>query len=272
MRSRLGRSAAIGQNRAMALTHHVATRYVLPLREGGSLPAIVDTDEPRQYVLKFRGAGQGPKALVAEAIAAGLAEALVLPVPHAAVIKLAEGFGLGEPDPEIQDLLKASTGKNFGLAYLAGAIGFDPVADRKRVEPSLASAIVWFDAYISNVDRTPANPNLLIWNESLWLIDHGASLYFHHAGNDWQSRSQDRFPLIKNHILLRKATELEGADAALRPRLTEEAIRDVIAGLPEEWLGDGPAAEREGYVEYLTQRLNGPRDWLEEAENARRQL
>lgn len=260
------------QNERMALKHYVATRYVLPLREGGSLPAIVDTDEPGQYVVKFRGAGQGPKALVAEAIAAGLAEALGLPVPKPAVIKMAEGFGSGEPDAEIQDLLRASVGKNFGLIYLPGALGFDLAADHNLLDEALAGAIVWFDAYITNVDRTPRNPNLLVWDERLWMIDHGASIYFHHSGGDWQTRSQDRFPIIQQHILLGQAGDLEAVDSELRPRLTEPVLQSVVEAIPAEWLDDDAEAQKQAYMTYLLDRLNGPRLWLKEAEHARRRL
>src|SRR5947209_14531702 len=165
-----------------------AKRYVVPLREGGSLPAVVDTEPTGRFVVKFRGAGQGPKALVAEAVVAGLAVELGLPIPQPAIVALDEGFGRGEPDPEIQDLLRASVGENFGLAYLAGAFGFDAAADLASVDPELASAIVWFDAYVANPDRTPRNANLLVWQDRLWLIDHGACLYFHHRWSTWQQK------------------------------------------------------------------------------------
>lgn len=249
----------------MTLPHLVATRYVLPLREGGSLPAIVDTDVG-QFVLKFRGAGQGPKALVAETIAAGLARALALPVPDVAVIEMDEGFGIGEPDPEIQDLLRASTGANFGIAYLGGALGFDAAVDCDKVDPKLAADVVWFDALITNVDRTPRNPNLLLWHDRVWLIDHGASLYFHHAATDWTPRSQDRFPMIEQHILLGRAGDLLEADARLRPLLSKDVLNSVLADVPHQWLSN----HRDEYVSYLDARLNGERPWLEEAEGARR--
>jgi hypothetical protein len=255
----------------MALERLVATRYVVPLREGGSLPAIVDTDCGRQYVLKFRGAGQGPKALVAEALAAGIGEALSLPVPQAAVIELGEGFGSGEPNPEIQDLLRASTGKNFGLSYLPGALGFDPVADLDKVEPALASAIVWFDAFLLNVDRTVRNPNLLLWQEGLWMIDHGACLYFQHSETDWLSRVQDRFPMIANHILLAQAADLRAVHDGFRPLLTRSVLEDVVAGIPDEWLDPPADRQRKRYVDYLEARLDGL-GWLEEAEDAGRRL
>jgi hypothetical protein len=254
----------------MSIPYVDATRYVLPLREGGSLPAIVDTDDGAQYVLKFRGAGQGPKALVAEAIAAGLATALGLPMPPYAIVGLEDGFGEAEPDPEIQDILRGSIGHNFGIAYLSGALGYDPVADRAFVAEELASDIVWFDAYISNVDRTARNPNLLIWDGKLWLIDHGASLYFHHAGGDWMKRAQERFVLIDKHILLKRAGDLGESDIRLSPMISESVIEAVVADLPDEWLDGEPRGQREAYMRYLLDRIEGPRAWLEEAESARR--
>jgi hypothetical protein len=232
-----------------------ATRYLVPLREGGSLPAVIATDRGGEYVVKFRGAGQGPRALV---------------VPAPAVVTVAEGFGLGEPDPEIQDLLRGSIGANFGLAYLPGALGFDVAVDSKRIAPALAAATVWFDALIANVDRSARNPNLLFWNDQVWLIDHGASFYFHHAGPGWESRAQAEFPQIRDHILLRWADDLVAADARLRPRLTEDVLRQIVADVPADWLGDDPGETRAAYVRFLTERLTGPRPWLEEAERARR--
>lgn len=249
-------------------------RYVLPLREGGSLPAVVETAEGGAFVVKFRGAGQGPKALVAEVLAGGLARLFDLPVPEPAIVLLEDGFGKGEPDPEIQDILRGSVGENFGLAYLAGALAFDPAVERE-IDPDLAAAIVWFDALTTNVDRTVRNTNLLVWRGTIWLIDHGASLYFHHSWEGWQSRVQSPFPLIKDHVLLHLAGDLPAADARLRPRATEGAIRAVVDDVPEEWLekeaavGDA-AAIREAYVTYLMARLDGPRLWLQEAIDAQR--
>lgn len=247
----------------------VGVRYVVPLREGGSLPAVVETADGRAFVVKFLGAGQGKKALVAECLAAGLAQALGLPIPDAAVISLDDGFGIGEPDPEIQDLLRASTGLNFGLAYLPGALAFDPAADRD-LAPELAASIVWFDALITNIDRTPRNTNLLVWRDRFWLIDHGAALYFHHSWQGWESRVQSSFPQIKDHVLLHQAGDLTAADARLRPLLTDDTLRAVVAAVPDEWLGDEEVfatveEQREAYVAYFTQRLNGSRPWLQEA-------
>jgi len=251
------------------IPHVVGTRYVVPLREGGSLPAVVDTDPPGPYVVKFRGAGQGPKALIAEVLAAGLAQAAGLPVPGPAIVELGDGFGRAEPDPEIQDILRASVGANFGLAYLAGALAFDPSVDT-IVPPDLAADIVWFDAYLTNVDRTVRNTNLLVWRGGVWLIDHGATLYLHHRWEGWEGRIQSAFPEIKNHVLLHSAADLAQADARLRPRLTEAIIRDVVGLLPAEWLGGEELfasldAHRAAYVRYLVERLNGPRPWLREA-------
>jgi hypothetical protein len=234
------------------------------------LPAVVETDRAGQFVVKFRGAGQGPKALVAELLAAGLAESLDLPVPVPAIVTVAEGFGRGEPDPEIQDLLRGSIGANFGLAYLAGALGFDVAVDSERVDPALAAAIVWFDAFITNVDRTPRNANLLFWNERVWLIDHGTAFYFHHAGPGWGTRAQAEFPQIRDHILLPRADDLIAADTRLRPRLTDAVIHQTLAEVPDDWLDRDADAARAEYVTYLTARLSGPRAWLEEAERARR--
>lgn len=239
------------------------------------MPAVVDVEGGEQFVVKFRGAGQGPKALVAETLAAGLAQRLGLPLPRPAIISLAEEFGRSEPNPEIQDILRGSVGTNFGLAYLPGALGFDAAVDLQAVDADLAAAIVWFDALITNPDRSPRNPNLLLWSNRLWLIDHGAALYFHHRWEGWEARIQSPFPQIREHVLLPRAGDLLAADARLRPLLTEDAIREVVAGVPEEWLGEervfpDRAAHRAAYVRYFRERLAGPRAWLEEAINARR--
>ncbi len=256
----------------MEIEQLAGVRYDVPLREGGSLPAVVETDRGGPYVVKFRGAGQGAKALIAELLAAGLAQALGLPVPRPAVVTLAAGFGKAEPDPEIQDILRGSVGANFGLAYLPGALAFDPAVD-SDVAPDLAAAIVWFDAFITNVDRTVRNTNILLWQERLWLIDHGAALYLHHRWEGWEARIQAPFPQIQDHVLLPVAGDLAAADARLRPLLTEAVIRRVVAAIPEEWLGGETAfpdvaAHREAYVSYLWARLTGPRAWLQEALDA----
>jgi hypothetical protein len=253
----------------------VGVRYDVPLREGGSLPAVVATDRAGQYVVKFRGAGQGAKALIAELLAAGLAVTLGLPVPQPAVVTLAADFGKAEPDPEIQDILRGSVGPNLGLAYLPGALPFDPAVETD-VAPDLAAAIVWFDAFITNVDRSVRNTNILVWQEQLWLIDHGAALYFHHRPDGWEERAQAPFPQIQDHVLLPFAGDLAAADARLRPLLTDAALRAVVDALPDEWLAPDahratPAAHRDAYAAYLTTRLRGTRPWLEQAVDAQRQ-
>jgi hypothetical protein len=251
-----------------------ARRYVAPLREGGSLPAIIDTEPLGQYVVKFRGAGQGPKALIAEAIAAGIAEALGLPIPAPAIVTLDPGFGRGEPDPEIQDILRGSVGANFGLTYLPGALGFDAAADLPCVAPDLAAKIVWFDALLTNPDRTLRNPNLLVWEKRTWLIDHGASLYFHHRWDGWERRARAEFPLIRDHILLPRAGELATADAQLIDRLDETIIRRLVGEVPEEWIVlEAPFGtvdeQREAYVTYLVERLREPRTWITKGSDGR---
>ena len=252
----------------------VGVRYAVPLREGGSLPAVVETDRPGAYVVKFRGAGQGAKALIAELVVAGLADALRLPVPRPAIVVLDAGFGAAEPDPEIQDILRGSVGANFGLAYLPGALAFDPAVDAD-VSPELAADVVWLDALVTNVDRTARNTNLLLWRGQLWLIDHGAALYVHHRWEGWEERVRSPFPQIRDHVLLPLARDLETADARLRPVLTDELVRRVVADIPDAWLGDESvfadrAAHREAYVAYVQARLEEPRLWLREAVEARR--
>src|SRR5215470_17202812 len=218
----------------MSLRTVMATRYVTPLREGGSLPAIVEADDDGMYVLKFRGAGQGPKALIAELVAGEIARAAGLPVPEIAFIDVDADLARTEPDPEIQSLIRESAGLNLGLDYLPGSVGFNPVAD--RLDSDLASAIVWFDAYVTNVDRTPRNTNMLMWHRRLWLIDHGAALYFHHKWEGYLERSRDPFPLIKNHVLLRFANSLREADSKMTARITPDIIDRVVKLIPEAWL------------------------------------
>ncbi|MGZ5104212.1 MAG: HipA family kinase [Usitatibacter sp.] len=247
----------------VALRTVAATRYVTPLREGGSLPAIVEADDDGLYVLKFRGAGQGEKALVAEVAAGELARAAGLDVPEIALITLDAELARAEPDPEIQELIRASVGLNVALDYLPGSVTFDPVAD--RVEAMLASRIVWFDALVANIDRTPRNANMLLWHRRLWLIDHGAALYVHHGVGDFAARGRDPFPKVKEHVLLPWASELAQADAELSERLTPAVVRDTLALVPDAWLGVAPAARRAVYTGYLAARLERPRPFLEEA-------
>jgi len=249
-----------------------AARYVTPLREGGSLPAIIEADDDGMYVLKFRGAGQGTKALIAELIAGELARAAGFLVPELVFVNLDPEIAKTEPDPEIQDLIRASGGLNLGLDYLPGSVMFNPVADQPDAD--LSSRIVWFDAFITNVDRTARNANMLMWHRKLWLIDHGAALYFHHAWADMERRSNDPFPLIKEHILLPFAGALETADQSMTTAITEAVINQVLALVPDEWLNEdsrftSAAEHRHAYVDYLTRRLEAPRPFVEEAIRAR---
>ena len=255
----------------MPLRHQRVLRYVTPLREGGSLPAIVEADDENFYVLKFRGAGQGPKALVAELIAGELARAIGLPVPELVFLLLDPDLARTEPDPEIQVLIRASAGLNIGLDYLPGSVTYDPVAWQPDAE--LASRIVCFDAYVTNVDRTAKNVNLLVWHRHLHLIDHGAALYFHH---DWQragERASDPFARIKDHVLLPRASQLREAEAELVAKLAPEVIADIVAQVPDEWLLEGDGVRpRAAYVDYLRSRLEPPRSFVEEALRARAAL
>ena len=253
-----------------------ATRYITPLREGGSLPAIVEADDGRLYVMKFVGAGQGPKALIAELVAGEIARVFGLSVPEIVFINLDPVMGQSEPDSEIQDLLRASAGLNLALRYLPNAYAFNMLL-QPPPEPALASAIVWFDAYVTNVDRTPRNVNLLIAEDRLWLIDHGAALYFHHDWADYLARSRTPFPYIKDHTLLPFADSLPQVDLELRAKLTPEIIRHVVNLIPEPWLDHEPdfasqAEHRQAYVDYLLNRLEASPIFLEEALRARTKL
>ena len=233
------------------------TRYVTPLREGGSLPAIAEGDDGFLYVLKFRGAGQGAKALVAELVAGEIARALGLLVPEIVFARLDAAFGRTEPDKEIQDLLKASTGLNLALHYLSGSITYDPVVT--PVEPTLASRIVWFDSLVTNVDRTARNTNMLTWHRELWLIDHGASLFFHHSLYNPEEQALKPFVQIRDHVLLPYAAALEAVDAGCRTLLSPERIRSIVALIPDEWLADSTAGEpgerQQIYRRFLETRL-----------------
>lgn len=260
----------------MPLRTVTATRYVTPLREGGSLPAIVEADDLGLYVLKFRGAGQGPLALAAELIAGEIGRLLGLPVPELVLVDVDESFGRNERDEEIRDLLRASAGLNLALDYLPGSVMFDPAAG-DCAAPDLASAVVWFDAFISNVDRTARNPNLLCWHRALYLIDHGASLYFHHNWQSADAMARSRFPVIRDHVLLRWADRIEAAGAQLRARLTEAALRDILDSLPDQWLtpetgAESPELKRSAYVRYLLARLEAEPLFVEEAIRARASL
>ena len=236
-----------------------------PLREGGSLPALVEADDDGLYVLKFRGAGQGRKALVAEVVAGELARALGFPVPELVELDLDPELGRAEPDPEIQDLLLASAGATLGVDFLPGALTFSPAAGPSP-EPELAAEVVWFDALVTNVDRMPQNPNLLCWHGRLWLIDHGAALYWHHAASPEHGFERARFPQIRDHVLLPYAGSIADADARLAPRVTDELLQSVVDQVPDAFL-DGD--DRASYVDYFRRRLELPRGFAEEAEAAR---
>jgi hypothetical protein len=252
----------------MPLRTVTATRYLTPLREGGSLPAIVEADDEGLYVLKFRGAGQGPKALVAELVAGEFARAAGLPVPEIVLMQLDTELARTEPDPEIQELIRASGGLNLALDYLPGSVTFDPLAETPEAE--LASRIVWFDAFVSNLDRTPRNANMLLWHRRLWLIDHGASLYFHHSWDDFLQRASGSFPLVKDHVLLPFASRLREVDEAMAGVFTPELVSAVLELVPASWLTpdplfSGPPAQRRAYVDYFARRLQAPRAFVEEA-------
>ena len=263
------------------LPRHVATRYVQPLREGGSLPAVVETEHDGLFVVKFRGAGQGAKVLVAELIVGLLAQHLELPVPELALVDVGDRFGRSEPDPEIQELLRRSHGTNVGARYLEGAFNFDGGAAGDLVSPELAARIVWLDAFTTNPDRTPHNPNLLVWRRRPWLIDHGAALYAHH---DWgsvdEARTVTSFPLIRSHVLLPSAGDLSAADAACAALLSSDVIAAVVGAVPDDlYLDHVGAAEfasaadaRERYRAYLTRRLMQPRAFAAEAIAAQGQV
>jgi hypothetical protein len=243
-----------------------ATRYVTPLREGGSMPGLVEADDDGLYVVKFRGAGQGPRALTAEIVAGELARALELPVPELVTVEIDPALGRAEPDPEIQDLVTASAGANVGVDFLPGALPYSPAAGFQP-DPELAASVVWLDALTTNVDRTAQNPNLLLWHGRLWLIDHGAALYLQHGGLRPEEQARRPFPQIADHVLLPCAGSILEADARLGPRVDRALLEEIVGMVPEEWLmGERP----ETYVEYLARRAEAPRGFAEEAEDARR--
>ncbi|MBS7233051.1 aminotransferase class I and II [Flavobacterium psychroterrae] len=248
------------------------TRYITPLREGGSLPALAEADDDFKYVLKFKGAGHGIKALIAELVGGQIAKALKLQLPELVFANLDEAFGRSEGDEEIQDLLQGSQGLNLALHFLSGAITFDPVVT--TVDAKLASQIVWLDAYITNVDRTFRNTNMLIWHKELWLIDHGACLYFHHSWNNWEQHAKSPFALIKDHVLLPQASLLKEVDAEYKALLTPEMLEDIVNTIPQEWLqwedtDETPEALRNVYLQFLQTRLNNSEIFVNQAYNAR---
>jgi len=239
-------SPAASDTLAGVLDHVTVTRYVTPLREGGSLPALVEADNLGTYVMKFRGAGQGPLALVAEIIAGELARRLGLRVPDLVLADLDPRIPGSEPDPEIQDLLRASEGLNLAVDFLPGSVGFDPLG--WTADPGFASQVLWFDALVQNVDRTWRNPNLLVWHRNIWLIDHGAALYFHH---NWPTADPGRSFDASEHVLRDRATRLAETHAELAPRITEALLKEVTALVPGEWFGDRGAS---AYVAHLLAR------------------
>jgi hypothetical protein len=249
-----------------------AGRYVTPLREGGSLPAIIEADDDGLYVLKFRGAGQGPKALIAELLAGEIGRAAGLPVPEIVFVELPAELARTEPDPEIQSLIRASAGLNIGLDYLPGSVTFDPLVFVP--DARLASAVVWFDAFVCNVDRTVRNVNMLLWHRRLWLIDHGASLYFHHAWTSLDRPAMNPFALIKDHVLLGQASELAGVDAEMRAVLTAERLAGIVRLIPDAWLEEDAgfsdkAAQREAYLNFFKVRIQSSDIFVREAMRAR---
>jgi hypothetical protein len=255
-------------------TIHV-TRYITPLREGGSLPALAEADDDFKYVLKFRGSGHGPKALIAELIGGEIARILGLPVPELVFAELDEAFGQTEADEEIQDLLQASKGLNLALHFLSGSITFDPVVS--AIDGKLASQIVWLDAFITNVDRTYKNTNMLMWHKELWLIDHGACLYFQHSWMDWEQHAKSPFALVKDHVLLPRADKLEEVDTEYKQLLTDDKLRAIVNMLPDSWLQwedteESPEALREVYFRFLSSRRQHSGIFIQQAQDARKAL
>ena len=256
----------------MKLRTVAARRYVTPLREGGSLPAIIEADDDGLYVLKFRGAGQGPKALIAELLAGEIGRAAGLPVPEIVFVELPAELARTEPDDEIRSLIEASAGLNVALDYLPGSVTFDPLVFVP--DAALASAIVWFDAFVCNVDRTARNVNMLIWHRRLWLIDHGASLYFHHAWNGRDQHATTPFALIKDHVLLKYAGALAQVDAQMASLLTADMFASIVELIPDSWLADDPGfadrqAQREAYLNYFMLRMRSSAVFVQEAIRAR---
>lgn len=255
-----------------SLRHITATRFVMPLKEGGSVPGLFEADDDGLYVVKLHGAAQGPKSLTAELIAGEIARALGLKVPELVLIDLEKALTAGEPDAEIQNHLQRSIGLNLGLDFLPGTLPYDP-ANPFGMDPILAADIVWLDAYIANVDRTTRNPNMLLWNNAVWLIDHGAAIFPHHRWTDPEEQGRRPFAPIKDHVLLPIAGSVVDADARLAPKLNDTVLWSIIGSLPDAWLPDneiGDAnAQRDAYMKYFLSRLGGPRPFIEEAERSR---
>lgn len=250
-------------------------RYIMPLREGGSLPALAEADDGFNYVVKFRGSGHGTKMLISELIGGAVAKYLNFKIPELVFVQLDEAFGRSEGDEEIQDLLKASTGLNLGLHFLSGALAYDPVTT--KIDAALASKIVWMDAFLTNVDRTVKNTNMLMWHKELWLIDHGSTLYFHHTWTNWEKQAVNPFPLIKDHVLLEFASQLHEADEECRNILNDEVLSEVVNLIPDEWAHwnenrETPEIIREIYFKFLSKRRTQSEIFLNEALNARKIL
>ncbi|PUZ24415.1 hypothetical protein GA0116948_10511 [Chitinophaga costaii] len=263
------------QDNALQLRKVNVIRYVTPLREGGSLPAIAEADDGFLYVLKFRGAGQGLKALIAELLGGEMARAVGLKIPEIVFAQLDEAFGRTEGDEEIQDLLRASEGLNLGLHYLSGSITYDPTVT--VIESLLASKIVWLDCLLTNVDRTARNTNMLLWHQELWLIDHGAALYFHHSWDNWAEQAIRPFAQVKDHVLLPQAADLAAVDAQYKAILTPARVRTIVNTIPDEWLTGGPQTEppevlREVYFQFITQRIAHSEIFVNAAAHARQTL
>lgn len=262
-------------NTDISLRHVNVTRYISPLREGGSLPALAEADDGFKYVLKFRGAGHGVKALISELLGGEIARTLGLRLPELVFAHLDEAFGRSEGDEEIQDLLKGSQGLNLGLHFLSGAFTFDPVAT--QIDETLASKIVWLDAYITNIDRTVKNTNMLWWHNELWLIDHGASFYFHHSWSNWEKQAQSPFPYIKDHVLLPWATQVKEINDGMIALLPDEKLREITDLIPEDWLQwegseQSPDEIREVYYQFLVTRRNHASNFVNQIEDARETL
>ncbi|HLV92393.1 MAG TPA: HipA family kinase [Aequorivita sp.] len=262
-------------NRKIELRTVNVTRYISPLREGGSLPALAEADDEFKYVLKFRGAGHGVKALIAELLGGEIARVLGLPVPELVFANLDEAFGRSEGDEEIQDLLKGSQGLNLGLHFLSGALTYDPVAT--KIDELLASKIVWLDAYTANIDRTVKNTNMLIWHKELWLIDHGATFYFHHAWDNWEKQALSPFPYIKDHVLLPQATMVDKLNDELVNLVSDEKLKEITNLIPLDWLeweGSEMSAEeiRKVYYDFLVLRKNNSINFVKQIQDARKTL
>lgn len=253
-----------------------ATRYVTALREGGSLPGLLEADDDGLYVVKFRGAGQGPRALVAEWLGGEIARAVGLTVPDIVGVDVASVLGDAEPDQEIQDLVRASAGRNLGLDFLPGALMFNPASASSldAMDPDTAAAIIWLDGLITNPDRSVQNPNLLVWGQRTWLIDHGAALYVHHRWADPDAHARRPFERVADHVLLPLAGSVAAADERLAELVTEPLLETLVRDLPDDWLPVDPViggadAQRQAYVRYLSRRLETPRPFVEDAERAR---